>query len=339
MKKFYFFLLIPHLWIQAANTAEIDSVTPRKIELDDSAEAINSIITQRIQEGITNANTYREYIEEIDDYLEIDYECDEDVLYSELRKSIFQSYTVSWGLRGYALDLQLRSLLSGQSYSLSLNDSIYRDIDYLEGFSLKLKELSDVVNIDGHLVGLDKIGHFFAEGWQYFELTRYQGESVEAALEWGRLQEMGKYGYVTTGIFSYADLTANLNGWRFWNRILLEEDDPVKSWWANLFERPYISCEIQVIESIKKMQLVKAWEQGARFDISAYIDGAWDEANNCNSYADPVIENKVVSRIKQIDAGFLCPLNAEYCMSAREKYGRYAKYILHPYCMIAGDED
>jgi len=327
------------LWSQPGSAAEIDSVTPRKIKLDNSLETINWIIDQRIQEGVKNANAYREYIEEIDEYLDTDNDCNEDVLYSELRKSLFQSYIVSWGLNGYELDMQFRNLLSRQSYSLSLNDSIYRDIDYLEGFSLKLKELSDIVNIDGHLIGLDKMGHFFAEGWQYFELTRYDEQSIEQAVEWGRQQEAGKYGYVTTGIFSYADLTANLNGWRFWNKVLLDEDDPLMGWFENLLDRPYISCEIQIIESIKKLQVVKAWEHNKRFDLSAYIDGAWDEANNCNSYADPIIENKVMVRIKNIDADFSCPHKPEYCKQAREKYGRYAKYVLHPYCMIAGVED
>ena len=332
-------LMITFLGTQAGVAAEIDSVTPRRIKLENSVQAINEIIDQRIQQGVNNANTYREYIEEIDEYLDKDYSCDEDVLYAELRKSVFQSYTVAWGLKGYALDLQLRGLLSAQSYSLPLNDSIYRDIDYLEGFSLRLKELSDVVNIDGHLVGLDKIGHFFAEGWQYFELTRYEVQSLEQAIEWGRQQEEGKYGYVTTGIFSYADLVANLNGWRFWNRVLLNEADPLKSWLSRLFDRPYISCDIQIIESIKKLKVIKAWEYNNRFDLSAYVDGAWDESNNCNSYADPIIENKVMTRIKSVDADFSCPYEPAECVQAREKYDRYAKYILHPYCLIAGETD
>jgi len=319
--------------------AEIDSVTPRNLKLDNSLVMINEIINQRLQEGINNANAYREYIEEIDEYLDSNNDCDEDVLYSELRKAIFQSYTIAWGLKGYELDLQLRSLLSRQSYSLSLNDSIYRDIDYLEGFSLKLKELSDVVNIDGHLIGLDKMGHFFAEGWQYFELTRYDGQSIEQAVEWGRQQEAGKYGYITTGIFSFSDLAANLNGWRFWNKVLLDEDDPLKGGLADLFNRPYITCDIQIIDSIKNMKVVKAWEHNTRFDLSDYIDGAWDEGNNCNSYADPIIENKVMARIKNIDADFSCPVKPEYCMQAQEKYGRYAKHVLHPYCLIVGGGD
>jgi hypothetical protein len=77
------------LWSQPGDAAEIDSVTPRKIKLENSLETINRIIDQRIQEGVKNANAYREYIEEIDEYLDTDNDCDEDVLYSELRKSLF----------------------------------------------------------------------------------------------------------------------------------------------------------------------------------------------------------------------------------------------------------
>jgi hypothetical protein len=222
-----------------------------------------------------------------------------------------------------------------QSYSLQLNDSIYRDIDYIEGFSLNLKELSDIVNINGHLIGLEKAGHFFAEGWQYFEFTHFDGEKIEYALNWGKQQEAGKFGYFTTGIFSWADLAANFNGWRFWNKVLLKQDDPLKGFFGNLFNRPYISCDIQIIASIKNRKIVRAWEFNNHFDLSDYIDGAWDEGNNCNSYADPIIENKVMSRIRDIDPEFKCPLNAEYCMEAREKYGNFAKHLLHPYCLTA----
>lgn len=325
--------LINALLVNDGFAAEIDSVTPRNIKLENSLAVINEIINQRLQQGIEKANAYREYIEEIDLYIEQDNDCDEDVLYSELRKAIYQSYTASWGLKGYELDLQLRELLARKSYSLSLNDSIYRDIDYLEGLSLNLKELSDVVNIDGNLIGLDKAGHFFAEGWRYFELTN-DGYDIDQALEWGRLQEAGKFGYSTTGIFSFADLTANFNGWRFWNKVLLKEDDPLKGMLANIFNWPYVSCDIQIVDSIKSRKIVKAWEYNARFDLSDYVDGAWDEGNNCNSYDDPIIEDKVVSRIAGVDPEFSCPYMAEACAEARERYGYYARYILHPYCLI-----
>lgn len=335
INKAFILPLISASILQLGHAAEIDSVTPRNLELANSLAAINEIFNQRIKQGIGKANPQTEYGLDDEDFEDIDEDeyCDEEVLYTELRKAIYQSLTASWGLKGYDLDKQLRRLLARYSYSLSLNDSIYRDIDYIEGFSLNLKELSDVVNINSHLVGLDKIGHFFAEGWRYFELTQFNDYDLAQALDWGRRQEVGKFGYSTTGLFSFADLTANFNGWRFWNRVLLKQDDPLKGVIADFFNRPYVSCKIQIMDSVKNRKIIRAWEQNAWFYFSDYIDGAWDEGNNCNSYADPMIEAKVVSRIKAVDPDFSCPYNPKHCLKAREKYGDYAKYVLHPYCL------
>jgi hypothetical protein len=323
--------------IQAGYTAEIDSVTPRRVQLPDSVAAINDILNQRILEGIQKANARQGYSSDTEDYLDgwKATFCDEEALYKELRKAIFQSFTVSLGLKGYDLDMQLRELLAGQSYSLALNDSIYRDINYIEGFSLNLKELSAVVKLHEYLVGLDKVGHLFAQGWQYFDMTAFDGATLDEVLDWGRQKEAGLYGYTTTGIFSYADLAANLNGWRFWNKVLLKTDDPLQGIIANFFARPYVSCSVQIIDSIRHRKLIRAWETSAHFDLQNYLDGAWDEGNNCNSYADPTIEEKVTARIKQADPDFVCPMNASDCRDARDKYGDYAKYVLHPSCLTA----
>ena len=320
--------------LQSSNGAEIDSVTPRRIHLDDSLEAINEIFNQRMLEGVTKANGRRDDIEG----LTAEEFCDEEILYAELRKAIFRSFTASWGLKGYDLDKQLRELLAERSYALSLNDSIYRDIDYIEGFSLNVKELSDVTRINGHLVGLDKLGHFFAEGWHYFELAQQEGKSLKHAIEWGREQEGGKYGYSTTGIFSFADLVANFNGWRFWNRVLGKNNDPLLGFVANLLDNPYVTCDVQIVSSLKHRKIVKAWEQNGTFDLSVYLDGVWDEGNNCNSYADPVIEEKVALRIREIDPQFRCPVIPQACLEARKKYGTYAKQLLHPYCLVVPEK-
>jgi hypothetical protein len=88
------------------------------------------------------------------------------------------------------------------------------------------------------------------------------------------------------------------------------------------------------MDSIRSRKIIRAWELNTRFDLSDYIDGAWDEANNCNSYADPIIEEKITSRIQAVAPDFSCPLVAEYCRDAKDKYGNYSKYVLHPYCLI-----
>jgi hypothetical protein len=315
-------------------TAEIDSVTPRHVVLDDVLEDINAIINTRISEGVEKANAGRLMVEDVDgiELVTRHDDCDVEDLYTELRKSLFQSLTASWGLKGYDLDLQLRELLSGKSYSLSLSDSIYRDISYLEGLSLNLKELSDVANIDGQLVGLDKLGHFFSEGWQYFEISRQADSSLEDALDWGSGKEAGLYGYTTTGVFSYADLVANFHGWRFWNRVLLKRRDPLSGVIDRLFDRPYVTCNIQIIDSFRQFRLVRAWQLNRQFDLGDYVDAMWDEGNNCNSYADAVIEEKVTNRIADADPGYVCPVDAKACVMASERYGIYASRLLHPAC-------
>jgi hypothetical protein len=314
--------------------AEIDSVTPQGVALADSLEAINAIFNERLRAGVAAANARQSDVARIDanDF------CDQNQLYAGLRKAIFDSFLPGWGLRGYDLDRQLRELLAERSYSLSLNDSIYRDIDYLEGFSLRLKELSDVVNLDGHLVGLDKIGHFFAEGWTYFALTREQGATLAQAMQWGSRQESGKFGYATTGIHSFADLTANFNGWRFWNEILGGDKDPLRhGLFARFLDRSYVTCELQVLASLRHWKLIRAWRLRRSFDLVDYVDGAWDESNNCNSYADPAIEVKVRARTKEVAPEFRCPLRPAECRRARERYGRFAKQLLHPLCLKATD--
>ena len=117
-----------------------------------------------------------------------------------------------------------------------------------------------------------------------------------------------------------------------------DRDDPLKNWFANIIDSPYVSCDIQVVASIKSRKLVKAWQLNTEFDLSDYIDGTWDEGNNCNSYADPIIEEKVMSRIRHVDPDFSCPYRAKYCIEAQSRYGEFAKHLLHPYCLIVSED-
>ncbi len=318
---------------QTAFAAEVDSVTPRGRMLADVRSDLNTLFNQRIREGVKRANAQQE-TGPGNEYggTTKHSACDEETLYTELRKALFQSFTASWGLKGYALDTQLRELLAGKSIALPLEDSIYRDIDYLEGASLNLKGLSHLVNLNGHLIGLDKLGHFFAEGWQYFEISNEETQSLTHALAWGKQKEAGLFGSTTTGVFSFADLATNLDGWRFWNKVLLKKKDPLKNALGNLVNRPYISCDLQILDSIWQLRLVRAWEINTRFDISDYANAAWDEGINCNHYATPAIEAKVQARIHEIAPNFSCPISIQACQQARSRYRVYANEVLHPRC-------
>jgi hypothetical protein len=187
------------------------------------------------------------------------------------------------------------------------------------------------------LIGLDKIGHFFAEGWAYFERTRDEGESLAQAMQWGSRQRAGKLGYAKTGIYSFADLTANFNGWRFWNEILQSEGDPLHRPTPGLLRGPYVECEFQLFDSLRYRKRIWAWKVRKSFDLADYVDGAWDERNNCNSYADPMIEAKIVARMREVAPGFRCPLAPAECHRVRERYGSFAKLLLHPLCLTASE--
>ncbi|MBK8971189.1 MAG: hypothetical protein IPM37_07360 [Hahellaceae bacterium] len=102
----------------------------------------------------------------------------------------------------------------------------------------------------------------------------------------GHEQEEGKFGLVTTGVFSHADLAANFNGWRFWNQIRRAHNDPLRGFWGNLFAGAQISCSFRVMASIKQRQWVYARELKQDFDIRDYVDGARDEGQNCSRYAN-----------------------------------------------------
>ncbi len=311
------------------SASEVDSVTTRGIFLEDSGADMDGLINKRIQQGIENANRRQDNYQRMDS----DEFCNEEILYDELRKSIFDSFTASFGLKGYSLDRQLREILKDKTYELPLNESIYRDINLEEGISLNLKELTGAARVNGYLIGLDKIGHFFSEGWEYFDRVHFEGETLDVALSWGEMREKGVYGFSTTGIFSYADLVANFNGYRFWNRVLKTEKDPISPFYKNLLERPYVRCKLQIIDSVRYRKPVRKWQIDSLFNISDYIDGSWDEGINCNRYKTSVIAQKVQKRITEIAPDFHCPVEMDQCSEAQHRYGVFSLKLLHPACL------
>jgi len=191
--------------------------------------------------------------------------------------------------------------------------SIYQDFDFSESPTVVLtKRLAVLMRIGSVYLGSDKLGHFFTEGYTYFEHYLENGE--QSALGYGELMESSFYGELTTGIFSYADLVANLNGLRFWNTILATKPDPIQK---TTTLQPYVGCR------------KGRWQRLRDFHWSDYVDPAWDEAINCNVYADEVLLEKVNRRISQASDGKQCPLaNADEAM-LEQKYGELLPLIFN----------
>ena len=292
--------------------AEIDSVTGRSAKLGNSARAMNSRINDLIRSGVARANERARGCDEVD-------------LYRQLRRAIARPFV------GHLVAEELNSAEDLDSRRVLFKQSIYRDLGVFDALSVRLKDLSAVIRLEDQLVGVDKFGHFFVEGWEYFRTAYLDQKDVEAALAWGERAERTYFGLYTTGIYSYADLTANLEGMRFWLRVLGQEKDPLDR--GRRFNRPYVTCG-------KRFWSRKPyWRVKRSFRVQHYLSGTWDEAKNCCSYRNPEIAALIRRRIEEAEIAdsesYACPVHPDACVDARERYGVWADRLLHPQCLAA----
>lgn len=78
----------------------------------------------------------------------------------------------------------------------------------------------------GIYLGVDKLGHMFNQGYEYFqkyhkELNKTQDAklAMKLVIDWGRSTENGMYGAVVDGVYSNGDLAANFAGFHFYENL------------------------------------------------------------------------------------------------------------------------
>jgi hypothetical protein len=83
--------------------------------------------------------------------------------------------------------------------------------------------LSPTINLNGIYLGTDKLGHFFEQGYEYYEVYRHElahgrdeATAFRKAVELGVSQENGIYGKMIDNVYSNADLAANYAGLKFY---------------------------------------------------------------------------------------------------------------------------
>ncbi|UCE85663.1 MAG: hypothetical protein JSU66_15235 [Deltaproteobacteria bacterium] len=301
---------LPLFAAAGAGAAEIDSVTPRAAPLRDSMGPMNAWVNARIREGVERAN-------------ERDGACDADALYEQVRRAI------SFPFIGHRIAEELNEAEALDRRRVRFGESIYRDLGVFDAVSVHLKDLSAVIRLDDHLVGVDKLGHFFVEGWSYFEIAHRDRKGIATAMEWGERSERTYFGLHTTAIYSYADLSVNFEGLRFWLRLLGAERDPLERGYG--FNRPYVTCSKRFVWFGKPR-----WRVRRRVKLSDYVTGAWDEGVNCSRYRNAEIAALVSQRIREREredaADYQCPIEPGACVRAQARYGPHAPRLLHPRC-------
>ncbi len=297
---------------QPGRGAEIDSVTGRSAKLRNSARAVNSRVDGFLRAGVERAN-------------QRDRGCDPGDLYKQLRRAIARPFI------GHLLAEDLNDAEDLDRRRVRFKESIYRDLGVFDALSVHLKDLSAVIRLDDQLVGVDKLGHFFVEGWEYFERAFLDEEGIDAALAWGERSERTYFGLYTTGIYSHADLTLNFEGMRFWLRVLGQQSDPLEN--GRRFNRPYVIC------ARRFWSREHYWKLKRRFRVQHYLSVAWDEAQNCCSYRNPEIAALIRRRVDEREVTdsetYSCPIDPNACAAARARYGAWAERLLHPQCLAA----
>jgi len=164
------------------------------------------------------------------------------------------------------------------------------------------------LNVNGTIVGVDKIDHFFGNGgtiWSEVEKNKEklinEGKGLDQAfIEYSTRQEHGWWGLYACGQKSFGDLAANWKGYLFWKNLIDGSD-------------PYLKC--------KGEKLI----QSKAFDIKKYVDPLWNEAINCSSFSTEEIGRSIKDNIYK--DGNKCPMNPKICKDMVKKYKHVPKYI------------
>jgi hypothetical protein len=164
----------------------------------------------------------------------------------------------------------------------------------LIGRPITLIMLAPTINLYGNYVGTDKVGHFFQQGYEYYETyetARRRGKSetdaVHDACLKGIAQEEGIYGLFIIDVYSNADLAANMSGLMFYRNLTKTVRLPDGT-------------------TLPPMLVLRdgRWEIGAAAGdahIRPFISDHWDEAMNPCFYA-PLLRKIVEDNVKDIGA-------------------------------------
>lgn len=296
MKKLFLISLLA-LSNTLAHSAEVDQFTTRHLDLKDASELVNLEANRHVRNALAR-------LENIG--------CDEDSLYKELRKA-FANH------KHGELTIHMLHAENFPRHQIALRESVYADWNSWDGFLLGRPSaansplaLGPLVNIDGIRVGTDKFEHIFGRGFMYFKRHYLKGHSLKRVFKFGIRGEKTLFGgnKLATGVFSYADLSANFNGMRFWNHMLQLREDVMGD-----NHGPYISCQDNRFVQVKEI------------DFRHYIDESMDESINCSKFATKKTMRKFVSRVEAL--GYSCPIAPEKLEEMRLKYGALSHWIIN----------
>ena len=303
MRKILIAVAMLFSW-SAARAAEADHYTLREGQIADITAEVNKLANEGLGRAIEDLNVAGGCN---------DSRKSEEQLYDRLT-DIFSNHK-----KGQLVN----TILSGDipRTIIPLKESIYSEWSIWNGFLLGRKgaaksplALFPLIKIGDTVVGVDKLEHMFGMGLRYFKKHHLEERPLVSVLKGGIFSEKTFLGgnMLATGVFSYADLSANFNGMRFWNHMLQKRDDVLG---AQHNAGPYLVC--------REGKWAKNEERP--IDFRTYIDPSMQESMNCSKFATSAGARKFQQALAAMQSRdksriFTCPENPGLMDETAKKY-------------------
>jgi hypothetical protein len=293
-------------WAMPAGAGEIDSFTQRYSLHTDATALLDAKTNALLAQAVDAANGGPDAEERALFSGDRAPACSEFALYDNVRELL---------ARRFVGQLQIYVLHNPaiEKSVLTRKTSIYRDFGLLETPTLGIGQRgSPVIRMGGFVIGSDKLGHFFAEGYDYFKRVYLHDAAIDRALRYGEFTERLFFGGTMTGVYSYADLVANFNGMRFWAHLTGRYPDILGGGSA---PKPYVECRDN------------HWVKTGHFSWANYVDAAWDEGINCSLFRNDSLAQRVKTRLRELERKtghrMTCPVRRDVAHSLKMKYKRF----------------
>lgn len=288
--------------IERTLASEIDSFTLRHTNIKDSLHRLNDYTRKNLIKAAEMANSHSG-------------RCDS----YELHYSVWKIFG---GNPRSHFELQVQNDYLLDKRRVYYKDSIYSELRFYQSLMGVLRSaMGAILNVDGHIIGDDKFGHFFNIGYRYFRKAYVKNYGVEEALSYGAKIEKRHYGLWTTGVYSYADLVANYLGMKFYSEL---SDKYQKT----RLRETYFKCEDgKWVKNTKRL-----------FDWREYMTAALDEGINCTSYGThKSFAQKIAEKIGLLEQKhkkpYQCPIDLKKCQQIAKEFAKYKKELISPLCL------
>lgn len=284
---------------------EVDSFTARTMHLSDSTDGATKIWVKALLECIKQANKHPG---------------DVDYLYKACHARL-------GGFGWSKVENAMNTSKQMQSSYVPISRSIYKDIKIFQSPSFFATKLSHAFRFGDFIIGADKFGHMTEEGYQFYQKAFVNNEGIAAAMTWGEGTERTYYGYQTTGIYSFADLNADIIGMMFYKYL------------APTAFNAHDDQDTYIIKDENGKWILNPQKP---FTISNLLGPTLDESINCNLYKSKEFETAVTNAINELskkNAGtpLHCPVTKQSCAAlvSSLKFPEYKERLISPKCLTA----